>query len=338
MSGARPSEGSLPLEQMLRLVDFIKSRPSATAMDKLVIDFAALSGAARFRIWNAVFALRTFGMLDDASEATLLGKTAAPDADVASILSQEAAKQFAEKLEAGNGLQSLTIKDGAVLLDRRLLPGKDVGLPFSIIEFGVASRESATSRYWRLNDNFQDLVKAAAKIGNRTSARRKMTLAGLRRRMDENALDGAAAEDWVVEYEQRRLRVHPFCAEVRRISDEDVAAGFDIVSFATDSSLEHDRFIEVKSYKGTKRFFWSANEVAAAQELGEQYCLYIVDRSQMSNPNYVPHIIEGPYNALMLASGHGWDIEPAAFKCAEVQSLKSEVAIGSEPEGASLIS
>lgn len=327
MNGARRSDGALSLAQTLQLVGFIRSRPSGTKLNTLVIDFAALSGAARFRIWNAIQTLKDFAMLDEVDVAQLRGDAASTDVDAAVVLRQGAAKQFANLLENGQGLQSLAVKDGALLLDSRLLPGKDVGLPFSIIEFGVASRELATSRYWLLADSFVDFVMRAAKIGNGAQIRRKISIAALKRRLDENAADGAAAEEWVVFYERRRLANHLFVDEIRRISDEDVAAGFDIVSFASDASLEQDRFIEVKSYVGTKRFFWSANEVAAAQELGEQYCLYVVDRDRMADADYAPHIIAGPYVALMLASGHGWQIEPAAFKCAE---MKSEGGPGSE--------
>ena len=70
------------------------------------------------------------------------------------------------------------------------------------------------------------------------------------------------------------------------------------MSFSGPNTLHHDLFIEVKSYEGPKRFFWTRNEIATSEDLGESYSLYLIDRSQMHLDEYEPQIIPGPYAAL----------------------------------------
>jgi hypothetical protein len=80
------------------------------------------------------------------------------------------------------------------------------------------------------------------------------------------------AEEAVVQFERRRLRSLGREVEaelVRRISQLDVGAGYDIESFdGSEPPLGFDRFIEVKaSTRSEMRFFWSANEHRIAQTL-----------------------------------------------------------------------
>lgn len=109
-------------------------------------------------------------------------------------------------------------------------------------------------------------------------------------KLSQEELDGALqlhrkvaeqAEDAVVEYERERLRSIGRNLEaslVRRVSQLDATAGYDIESFDGDKPLvDYDRFIEVKtSYENKLRFFWSANECRVAEEKGEKYWIYFV--------------------------------------------------------------
>ena len=52
---------------------------------------------------------------------------------------------------------------------------------------------------------------------------------------------------------------HPLCENIKRISEIDVSAGYDIVSFNSSQSQKLDRFIEVKAISNNG-FYWSKNE------------------------------------------------------------------------------
>jgi hypothetical protein len=111
---------------------------------------------------------------------------------------------------------------------------------------------------------------------------------------------GIEGEQYVLEYEKTRLASHPFFNKICRISEENVGAGYDIVSYNDVDSLFIDRFIEVKSFQDDISFFWSKNEIATAKELGEKYFLYLVDRNKMSNPTYQPNIFQNPFEKIFV--------------------------------------
>ena len=58
--------------------------------------------------------------------------------------------------------------------------------------------------------------------------------------------------------------------KVRRISEVDVTAGYDIISYNSIKSKETDRFIEVKA-RSSSGFYWSKNEYETAKLKGEPY-------------------------------------------------------------------
>lgn len=115
----------------------------------------------------------------------------------------------------------------------------------------------------------------------------------------------AIAEDAVVEFERKRLISLGRAAEaalVRRISQLDVSAGYDIESFNGDGKVfEYDRFIEVKSSQQSDiRFFWTANEVEVANQLKQKYWIYFVPNTEPKKPSKIsPVIINDPVNVLM---------------------------------------
>jgi hypothetical protein len=113
---------------------------------------------------------------------------------------------------------------------------------------------------------------------------------------------GAQAEEYVLEFEKNRLNDHLLNKLIRRISNFDVRAGYDIVSFETQDSKDFDRFIEVKSFSKYPEFYWSKNEVRTAEIKGDSYFLYLVDREQIGTANYQPIIIQNPYLTVYLNS------------------------------------
>lgn len=146
--------------------------------------------------------------------------------------------------------------------------------------------------------------------------KRKISQEELLLKLQKQQADGDAGEQFVLEFEIQRLAG---CALIpKRISVVDVSAGFDILSCNSSDSDTYDRYIEVKSFRGSPHFYWSSNEKRVAEVLGENYFLYLVDLSavEQSKENYAPQIIANP--AVTLCSDD-WLIEPDSYR---VISLK----------------
>jgi hypothetical protein len=138
------------------------------------------------------------------------------------------------------------------------------------------------------------------------ATKRKLSLDALKAILIAQAAQGAKAEDFVVALERARLSGHPRADLVRSISSEDTSAGYDIISFESNTSLMYDRFIEVKSFKGQRRFYWSRGERDAALALGDSYYLYIVAIDNIDQPQYSPTVVRNPATNI----GDTWDLEP----------------------------
>jgi hypothetical protein len=108
-------------------------------------------------------------------------------------------------------------------------------------------------------------------------------------------LIGYEAEKFVEQYEINRLAKHPLKRKIRAISQIDVKAGYDIVSFNSIESCEIDRFIEVKSYSKDIGFYWTKNEIDVARIKTKNYFLYLVDRANIQKKDYMPLIIQDPF-------------------------------------------
>jgi len=106
---------------------------------------------------------------------------------------------------------------------------------------------------------------------------------------------GIEAEEFVLKYEKRRLENHPNNALIKRVSNEFANAGYDIESFNSINDILIDRFIEVKSFANEISFYWTKNELNTAIEFGNEYFLYLVDRTKMQVANYQPIILQNPY-------------------------------------------
>jgi hypothetical protein len=146
------------------------------------------------------------------------------------------------------------------------------------------------------------------------------------------------AEDAVLEYERERLRSINCQAEallVRRISQLDTKAGYDIESFDGDKPLlDYDRFIEVKSsYSPDLRFFWSENERRAAEEKGDKYWIYFVGGlSSEKAQQIMPILIQNPATRLVHMSAinikaatylieQSGEIQPKEFRQGKIKGL-----------------
>lgn len=129
--------------------------------------------------------------------------------------------------------------------------------------------------------------------------RKKLTLESLEEQLERQKKYGEEAELFVLEFERNRLSSHPRIDDIKKISDYDVAAGYDIVSFNNNESKKFDRFIEVKSFERKEKFYWSKNEVKEALIRKNDYYLYLIDRSKIKNGSYSPLIIQNPYDNVL---------------------------------------
>lgn len=140
--------------------------------------------------------------------------------------------------------------------------------------------------------------------------RRKIGIEKLEEILEQKQIHGAEAEEFVVTFEKQRLFNHSKLQDIQKISDYDVSAGYDVISYNDIDSTEYNRFIEVKSYEGNERFYWSKNEVSQARIKRDEYFLYLVDRKKM-NDNYEPLIIQNPFENVF--SSDLWVKEPQTW-------------------------
>lgn len=144
--------------------------------------------------------------------------------------------------------------------------------------------------------------------------RKKFTLEQLLKQQEEQSKRGLEAEEFVLGLEKNRL---PGKARViKRISDFDVSAGYDIVSYESESSQHYDRFIEVKCYIGEPHFFWSENESDVARIKADSYLLCLVDYTRIGEPGYQPEYIQNPFSVIF--SGEEWLVNSASYRIQKI--------------------
>ncbi len=155
-----------------------------------------------------------------------------------------------------------------------------------------------------IDSNYDSLVAKHCK-----ERHKQMSLEKLKKQLENNELAGEQAELFVLEYEKKRLGPS-LCEKVKRISEVDVTAGYDIVSFESSRSQEPDRFIEVKAVSNTG-FFWSRIEYEIAKLKGETYYLYLTDLTKINQPDYTPQIINNP--AVNIMKSEEWFVETQSY-------------------------
>jgi hypothetical protein len=173
-----------------------------------------------------------------------------------------------------------------------------------LIDFGVLeSRLTEFSSYYIFSKKYISLFQ---KELISEIKRRALSPEHLKSILDKQLENGEVAEEFVFNYEQKRLNYKNGLVWVAQYS---VSEGYDIASFDTEESLLNDRFIEVKSYAGAPNFYWSRNEIEVSMVKGKRYFLYLVNRAEIRNPNYEPTIIQNPYENVLKSSDWEKQIE-----------------------------
>lgn len=144
--------------------------------------------------------------------------------------------------------------------------------------------------------------------------RKKITLEQLLKQQEEQSRRGLEAEEFVLGLEKKRLP--ELAQKIKRISDFDVAAGYDIVSYENNETEHYDRFIEVKCYMGSPHFFWSENESDVARIKADKYILCLVDYLRMGEIGYQPEFIRNPYETLFC--GDEWLVNSSSYRIQKI--------------------
>lgn len=176
--------------------------------------------------------------------------------------------------------------------------------------FLCVDRNAGFPRFW-VHTDYENLVAEYCKESSK-----KLSLEQLKAKLEANALAGSKAEAYVLDFERRRISRQELRDRIKIISEIDVCAGYDIISYEADTSVHYDRFIEVKAMSKHVCFYWSKNEISVAKIKGNQYYLYLVDLSQISKPEYAPMIVQNP--ALTITESTDWLMEAESYHVKKV--------------------
>jgi len=167
-------------------------------------------------------------------------------------------------------------------------------------------------------NSFYIVSKAYVKeISKLLSPKLTITSKNLLKKLELQKKLGDHAENLVLKFEINRLKKKKCKLQaqlVRKISDLNEAAGYDIESFnGDDYNIQYDRFIEVKSSSGKQiKFLWTRNQYDIAQELKDKYWIYYVGSLSLSDEGPVnPIMFQDPVN--IFTDDEKFTVEPAVF-------------------------
>ncbi len=295
------------MKSTLGLIDYVHNQGGMVATDALVENVAILFGASRVKIMNTITLLENLGIVKMRDgwvsiEETVEEPKALGERLVDYVVEQHLTPDFGNAMRLPEGTDE-------VWVDAKRAPGRHLGIGALLVELGVFHRDRLTSTSWRIGNHYAEQFFQAVAKSNDNIALGTLSSDDLRKKVEKNLEAGLKAEEWVVSFEKNRLEGHPLRGQIRRVSDRHADAGFDVLSFRDRSSIAYNRLIEVKSYVGISRFYWTANEVDCAKRQGERYVLYLVDRTQMQVEGYEPHVITGPYEFFFGTDlPNGWDM------------------------------
>ena len=194
-------------------------------------------------------------------------------------------------------------RNAYVMSSTAIKPAKHACYRNVLIDYGVIT--FLPDAKYQINGALERAIKTPERS-------RKMTEKQLLAKLEEDRKQGERGELFVLEYEKRRIPDISKHSLIQRISVIDVSAGFDIISINGVDSERPDRFIEVKTYKGTEHFIWSDNEIDKAEVIGDSYFLYLVDDDCINKDGYEPLIIQNPSKEIF-KSGN-WIVEPDSYR------------------------
>ena len=149
--------------------------------------------------------------------------------------------------------------------------------------------------------------------------KRKISIDELRRAIEQKQFLGEEAEKYVLKYEFIRLKAQK---EILWVAEYIVNEGYDIASYNNEFDHLPNRFIEVKSYQGEiPYFFWSRNEYSTAKQKKNEYWLYLINYSEMHEENYIPIMIQNPFDNIIL-SNEKWNLQIENYKIELIKNYR----------------
>ena len=312
MSVARRSDGLLRRNEFVQAVELI--RQGVEDRDALVESLRVAAAAATNRAHNTIETLREIGAIaisDKGRCTSLIGQAGSDGAIRARLLDHYLG--LMDRL-ASTSLFQLDHDGRGLRVSAAQLPGRAECYPYALLEFNIFRRDALDEPFWIVADDVVARFTTWLRQRNLGATGRMFSLADLKTAQHAREAAGRVAEEWALAWERARLVGHLFLDSVRRISDENAAAGFDILSFDGLRTLSHDRFIEVKSYADEFSFFWSHEEMEAARRFRMRYWLYLVDRRRISSPAYHPEQIQDPVGYFLDRDPIGWSVSAQGLK------------------------
>ena len=145
---------------------------------------------------------------------------------------------------------------------------------------------------------------------------RKISEEQLLKELEEQRERGKIGEEFVLSYEMRRLSTRQDSSNIKIISQIDVTAGYDIISYNDEMSVSLDRFIEVKTFIGSPHFHWSSNEIQTAKMRSKHYFIYLVDYSRINDKEYTPLVIQDPIS--FFKDNSSWTFTPDSYLISKI--------------------
>lgn len=314
MNAARRADGALRPPQLAALLE--AAHPVAVSPERLVRIGRAQRLGNLSRVVNSVTLLVELGVLVEIGEEVAAAPPPKGGPDWEGMIRRAVLERFCWMLEEAGFVSAIQPGDhpAGLRLDALQLPGRDLGYPPLLLQLGIASREDMFDRSWVVAEDCVPRFLALIMGLNQADGHKRLTLDELLALQSNQADAGRRAEAFALAHELRRLAGHRFLNQVRLISDDNVGAGFDLLSFDKLGSLRHDRMIEVKGYGSTKAFHWSEGELAKARELRDLYWLYLVDLSLLQVQGYEPEMIQDPWAYFIEQNPEGWSSEPQSYK------------------------
>ena len=154
----------------------------------------------------------------------------------------------------------------------------------------------------------EEIIKKNSPTSSTGKSRRIISLVELEHELSIRKEYGELGERKAFDFEIKLLQERNIQGSPKLISDVDVSAGYDMVSFLNPESKSYDKFIEVKSCQDmNQQFYLSSNELRVAKEKGDSYFIYIYVREKDEIV-----VIRNPYQRIFLSEE--WAKEPQIYR------------------------
>ncbi len=172
-------------------------------------------------------------------DPVLISETLAKSLDDAEKLNQHLVQSTLSVLFSNNVLTAemfvYDAENERLMFRNELLPLQYAAIRNVLISqsFLCVDRNAGFPAFW-VHPDYENLVAEYCK-----ESFKKFSLEQLKARLEANALAGSKAEEYVLAFERRRITRQELRDRIRIISEIDVCAGYDIISYESDTSVHY---------------------------------------------------------------------------------------------------